>query len=240
MEVALGSLTIGATPRVVGTISQAATLRTLQLGANRPCDIAEVRLDLVGPDFPDWPARCRAIEAQGLPLIFTLRLAAEGGHWNRTDADRLPLFTAALPVVSAIDVELQSTLVADIAALGKAAGRAVIVSAHDFERTPSYTELEDLVAEAAAHASIVKLATMLHRADDAHRLRKLLEVDWGVPLCVLGMGPRAGKTRTEFPSHGSCLTYGYLDQAAAPGQPAAADLLQQLRQRLAKRPAAKS
>ncbi|NQU11256.1 type I 3-dehydroquinate dehydratase [bacterium] len=240
MGATLGKLAVGPVPRVVGTISQAATLEKLQFGVVRPCDIAEVRLDLVGPDHPDWPARCRAIEAQGVPVIFTLRLAAEGGRWSRPDSERAPLFAAALPAVSAVDVELQSPLLRDLVKLAQGAGKALIVSAHDFERTPSYAELEDLVAEAATHATIVKVATMLQRADDANRLRKLLTVDWGVPLCVLGMGPKAAKTRTEFPRRGSCLAYGYLDEAAAPGQPPAAELRQQLQPRRPRPPAAES
>lgn len=43
------------------------------------------------------------------------------------------------------------------------------------------------------------------------------------------MGPQGEATRTLFPPLGSVLTYGYLDEAAAPGQPSAADLLDKLR-----------
>jgi 3-dehydroquinate dehydratase len=42
------------------------------------------------------------------------------------------------------------------------------------------------------------------------------------------MGPEGHATRAEFARLGSVLTYGYIDEAAAPGQPSAADLKQQL------------
>ena len=34
--------------------------------------------------------------------------------------------------------------------------------------------------------------------------------------------------RTLFPTLGSCLTYGYLDESAAPGQVAASELVEKL------------
>jgi 3-dehydroquinate dehydratase I len=78
----------------------------------------------------------------------------------------------------------------------------------------------------------VKIVTMVHRRADRETLRQLLVAGGGPPRCVMGMGELAQPTRVEFPVLGSCLTYGYLDRPAAPGQPAAAELVRQLRARL--------
>jgi len=48
------------------------------------------------------------------------------------------------------------------------------------------------------------------------------------PICVIGMGELGVKTRTEFPRRGSCLTYGYFESSAAPGQLPAATLMELL------------
>ena len=47
-------------------------------------------------------------------------------------------------------------------------------------------------------------------------------------VCVIGMGPKWTHTRVLFPKLGSCLAYGYLDHATAPGQMSAAELTRQL------------
>ncbi len=228
MNVRLGDLEIGTDPRVVGTISSLPALIGFRRTPEPLCDIAEVRLDqMLRAD--DWLGRSKAIEAQGLPVIFTLRLAAEGGGWRRPDEERAGHYTLALEHLAAIDVELQSKLLPKLAHLARANRKALIASLHDFTKTPARGALQDRILEASRQASIVKIATMITKPDDIATLRGLLEEDWGVPLCVLGMGPQALPTRTLFPRQGSCLTYGYLDAPAAPSQPAAAELCRQLR-----------
>src|SRR2546429_8501832 len=91
-----GNIILGATPRVVGTVSQVDTLARLATAANRDCDIVEIRLDLVGPDTPHWMEHAQAIEAHGLPVIITIRPTDEGGEWKQPDDARLLLFETAL------------------------------------------------------------------------------------------------------------------------------------------------
>src|SRR3989442_1748603 len=105
--VRLGRLEVGKIPRVIGTISQPATLQTFRELADVPCDIVEVRLDLIGPDLTGWLDHCEAIEARGFPVLLTIRLKTEGGHWTRPDAERLELFDLAVLRLSALDIELQ-------------------------------------------------------------------------------------------------------------------------------------
>jgi 3-dehydroquinate dehydratase-1 len=40
----------------------------------------------------------------------------------------------------------------------------------------------------------------------------------------MGLGPYAAQSRAVLTALGSRLAYGYLDQAAAPGQPSAAEV----------------
>jgi 3-dehydroquinate dehydratase-1 len=77
-------------------------------------------------------------------------------------------------------------------------------------------------------ASIVKVSTQVNCADDEDTLRFLLAQKWKRPLCLIGMGAKWAHTRVSFPKLGSCLTYGYLDKPAAPGQMSAAELTLQL------------
>ncbi|MGD0017173.1 MAG: type I 3-dehydroquinate dehydratase [Verrucomicrobiia bacterium] len=239
-ETQLGGLPIGDAPRVVGTVSQADTLAKLAGAGTHDCDIVEVRLDLIGADTPGWLEQAKAIEAKGVPVIVTIRLANEGGKWTQPDEVRLPLFQAALQNLSAVDIEFRSPLLKKISALATRHQKALIVSHHDFQKTPAADELRQIIRKASDCGTIVKIATLVQTDTDLAILRELLSEKWPVRICLLGMGSpangsQAGKlgpqTRTLFPKLGSCLTYGYLDVPVAPGQVHARELMQQLRPR---------
>ncbi len=217
-----GTMTVGIIPRVVGTLS------SLDFRGDIPSDIVEVRLDRVGVR-PDWLARCKAIEAGGKPVLLTLRLRSEGGAWETDDQQRLEIYKRALGELAAVDVELRSVICRAVADEAARLQKVCIVSFHDFQKTPPLTELSALVEEAQKIGSIAKISTMINGDADVAVLRSLLERPFAKPLCVIGMGEAWARTRVEFAALGSCLTYGYLDGSAAPGQWHAAELARQLR-----------
>jgi 3-dehydroquinate dehydratase I len=231
--VQFGNLTVGDIPRVVGTLASFESLQRFPGASERPCDIAEIRLDEIGVDTK-WMPEAQRIEKSGTPVILTLRSAMEGGKSKLSNDRRLAILREALDHVSAIDVELKSGLATSLRPLTNKEGKSLIVSFHDFERTPASSELEQIIRDAARHASVAKVSTMAATGSDIEVLRGLLTRDWGVPLCVLGMGSLGASTRTDFPRLGSCLTYGYLDVPVAPGQLSARVLLDHLRAPLSK------
>ncbi len=220
---------LGAIPRVVGTVSQPDTLAQLVAGANYDCDIVEIRLDLIGSGAPQWLENARTLEARGLPVLVTVRIAEEGGQWKQADEMRLPLFDTALHQLAAVDIELRSPILEQVSALASRCQRALIISYHDFQRTPPIDELKKVMARAANFGTVVKIATFTRTEEDVATLRTLFHENCSAALCVLGMGPLGPQTRVEFPKLGSCLTYGYLDAPVAPGQVSARELMQQLR-----------
>lgn len=223
----LGPLQIGEVPCVVGTITSAAMLKDFAARPNPSCDIAEVRLDQVG-QTEDWVSLCREIEASGTPVLLTTRVRSEGGNWPDDDKCRLYVIREGLKHLAAIDVEFKSALMAQVCEEARTLKKAVIVSFHDFEKTPSFDELKAIATKAAKHGTIVKISTMVKSNQDIATLEKLLGCALDVPLCVIGMGAFGTKTRVTFPAHGSCLTYGYLDTPSAPGQLSADMLREQL------------
>ncbi|MDB6056159.1 MAG: 3-dehydroquinate dehydratase, type [Verrucomicrobiales bacterium] len=211
-----GELVIGAVPRVVGTLSAFPVPGT----ARDVCDIVEVRLDLLGTGVT-WPPI-------DLPVLLTIRSNTEGGQWSGPDKERLELYRKWIPLVAAVDVELNSSIAGDVCKLARDAGKASIVSFHDFSATPTLEVLEAIVERGRGVGSLVKIVTLANTERDVEILRTLLSKRQG-PLCVMGMGQQAAMTRLEFPKLGSCLTYGYLDKPLAPGQTSAAELSAQLR-----------
>jgi 3-dehydroquinate dehydratase-1 len=216
-------------------VSQQGTLARLAARAENDCDIVEVRVDLIGayePHAPHtepvWFKHARSIEKRGLPVVVTARLAAEGGKWKQPDELRLPLFEEALRHLAAADIELRSPILERVSAMAREHKRGLIVSHHDFGRTPPLEELRVIVDKASRYGTVAKVATMVKTEGDLAILRALLAEKRPTPLCVLGMGPLGPQTRIDFPRLGSCLTYGYLDTPVAPGQVAARELMRQL------------
>jgi 3-dehydroquinate dehydratase I len=226
--IALGPLQIGEVPCVVGTITSAATLKAFAGQPSRSCDIAEVRLDQVS-QTEDWLSLSREIEASGTPILLTTRVRSEGGNWPDDDKSRLYVIREGLQHLAAVDVEFKSSIMEQVCKEAKALKKAVIVSFHDFAKTPSLDELKTIATKAAKHGTIVKISTMVKSNEDIATLEKLLGCALDVPLCVIGMGAFGTKTRVTFPAQGSCLTYGYLDAPSAPGQLSAEMLSEQVR-----------
>jgi 3-dehydroquinate dehydratase I len=216
------ALAVGPVPRVVGTLSTLAA-------KGRLCgDIVEVRLDKMARPS-DWLKRCAALQSGGRPVLLTVRLRAEGGSWETDDEQRLDIYKQGLQELAAVDVELSSVASHAVACEAARLKKASVISFHDFEKTPPLRQLCAIVEKAHKLGSIAKVSTMIKRASDVEVLRSLLRRRWDKPLCVIGMGRAWSKTRIEFATLGSCLTYGYLDKPTAPGQMSAAELVRRLR-----------
>ncbi len=224
----IGNIIAGPVPIVVGTISSREALECFGTVPKDLCDVAEVRLDEIG-EFDGWIEACERIESVGVPTMTTIRLASEGGKWARRSNERLALFDRAIKTLAAVDVEFKSDILKDVSSQAKAMGKAVIVSFHDFNETPTESSLLEVIKSAAEHATVVKVSTMVRTESDIATLKGLLDADFGVPLCVIGMGALGTRTRTAFPVLGSALTYGYLDAPSAPGQLPATILVDYLR-----------
>jgi 3-dehydroquinate dehydratase-1 len=224
---------VRATPLLVGVVDSADALaRCATAGLAAAVDLVEARVDLFDEPAATraaWLDACARVEGAGVPVLVTIRLAAQGGRWSAPDLERLPLFRDALDVASWIDVEAQSPIAAKLTALTHARGRTAVVSHHDFAGTPPLAELARFVADCrAAGADVAKVATLVASpADRAALFALLAQAD--SPLCVIGMGLDSEELRVELPAHGSALAYGFLERPTAPGQTSAAALDARLR-----------
>ncbi len=220
----IGSLSLAETSRVVGVISSASSFHNLNAF---PCDLVEIRLDKIGQPR-GWLQRCQQIERAGQPVLLTMRLKNEGGACPIADEARLPIFKKAM-ALSAVDVELRSKIAAPVARLAAARGKACVLSFHDFQKTPPLPVLQSIMAEAEALGGVTKIATAIRSSADVKTLTALLKAPRKQPLCLIGMGEKWTQLRVDLAQLGSCLTYGYLDTSAAPGQMSAASLSAALR-----------
>lgn len=231
-------------PLVVGTVKPDGLEDLAALPAHeRVADLIEARFDLaidpnaaraeppfVAPDLGRFFPACLRLAQTGTPVLATIRLVADGGRWTE-DAARLPLFQAAMSTGGCawVDIEVGSTIAAEVVRSARQEGRRVVVSHHDFEGTGDPRDLDGVVDRAQRlGADIVKIATRVDDLEDHDTLLDLLRRRRGQALAVIGMGAAGRSLRSYLPAVGSRLTYGFMDEAVAPGQLSATELVLRL------------
>ena len=167
-----------------------------------------------------------ALKSREHPVLLTLRIPAEGGQCPWKVAERRALFLRLLPHVEAIDLEIASmrTMQAVIEE-ARHSGKTIIFSAHSIQRPASEMQMTRWRNQFDQQPrTILKIAGRIQSWRDLLRLAALLVNNPDAPMAVMGIGPYAAQSRSVLMALGSRLTYGYLDQAAAPGQPSAAQV----------------
>ena len=106
--VKIGRCVVGKTPRIVGCLTSVRAARRWLKSKNAPFDIAEFRADLMGLEALCDGALCGEARRMGRPALLTVRSTREGGAWGGAPAGLLDFYARLLPLVSAIDVEIQS------------------------------------------------------------------------------------------------------------------------------------
>ncbi|RXA19791.1 type I 3-dehydroquinate dehydratase [Methanosarcina sp. MSH10X1] len=203
---------------------------TSRKAAEMGADILEIRLDLLGiRDLEIAAGTIEKIKSETrLPLILTNRSSIEGGKWEGDEAGRIRLLTNLLSLENgpeAVDIELSAGKEERnrVIKTAKACGKTVIVSSHDFSKTPTFQEMKTIFEEAfLAGADIAKLAVMPHSMRDVlELLRATLDAtETGGAVCAIAMGKLGKHTRVIAPFYGSVLTYAAVEGtfSAAPGQ----------------------
>jgi 3-dehydroquinate dehydratase I len=193
-------------------------------------DLIEWRADFFNdvsvPVVLDSMRRLR-LELADSPIIFTLRIKAEGGARQISQDVRKSCFleVAASGLVDMIDVELEN----EIPFLGSVLDSAhdngihVIMSWHNFTETPPDAVLAEKIASMNRHgADVAKIAVMPRTVDDVLRLLHVtLEARRKfprLPLCTMSMGSLGFLSRVAGFLFGSDMAFAAGQEVSAPGQ----------------------
>ena len=165
--------------------------------------------------------------ARDIPLVFTCRAEHEGGQRiARTAAGIADLLeeVSRARVADIVDYELANAPadIARVRAATRAAGVQLILSHHDFVRTPPPAALHATLDDARrAGADIAKLAAMPRDLDDVLVLLGVtLEARrrLSIPLIAMSMGAYGALSRMIGGVFGSALTFAVGQASSAPGQ----------------------
>lgn len=167
------------------------------------------------------------------PLIFTFRSAKEGGDKEVSTAYYVELnkSIATTKLIDIIDVELfnEEKDVKELIAAAHVNGVAVIISNHDFHKTPAKEEIISRLRKAQElGGDIPKIAVMPTCAGDVLTLldatRIMKEEYADGPIITMSMAGKGVISRLSGEIFGSDLTFGAAKKVSAPGQISVVDL----------------
>ncbi|MBO0961915.1 type I 3-dehydroquinate dehydratase [Neobacillus sp. MM2021_6] len=206
-------------------IEEAAFLKTVDL------DIVEWRADFFNHvesmiNVKEALGEIRAILAD-MPLIFTFRSKKEGGEKEISNKYYIELNKAMAEsgMVDIIDIELfnEEIEVKDLINTAHANDVFVILSNHDFIKTPSREEIVERLRKAQEWGGdLPKIAVMPANSSDVLTLLEatntMNENYADRPFITISMGTRGIISRLAGGSFGSAITFGASGKGSAPGQ----------------------
>lgn len=201
-------------PEDVQSISKLAE-QAFELGA----DYVETRFDFLKPEQLQ-PAIDAAKSIKGR-AVFTLRSKDQGGKFAGSEPDRVKwLRKLAEQRPMLLDVELYTLQKNDdLADFLESQKTPVLVSWHDFEKTPPSDKIADLLSEMRVYSNYVKIVTTAKSVDDSLRLLELYETTLGLHPIFFAMGEAGVVSRVMCTVVGNApFTYASLEKAIAPGQ----------------------
>lgn len=168
-----------------------------------------------------------------IPIILTCRGDWEGGFKKVSDEAKFGLYREAAreALVDFIDVELVygDEKIREVLAMIAGSETYLIVSSHDFEKTPSKEVVfSTLAAQVRAGAHVAKLAAMPRCEEDVLAMMTAtlaFRREYpDTPVITMSMGGPGAVTRLTGGLFGSDLTFAVGSKASAPGQIPAAEL----------------
>lgn len=210
-------------PLVVATAHTPRGLQIASRTSRNDADIVEIRLDCLADHLE---LLAKTLPRINRPLLLTARHPREGGAMGLPRDFRHAALHRFFPLASAVDVELRSVPeMQDIVEAVRDKRKTLVLSFHDFHRTPSTKVLRNKVSAARrAGADIVKIATTLHTPRDLAKLLLLQASSGNLRLATMGMGTLGRVSRLVLAAAGSRLNYGFLDRPQVAGQWPAAEL----------------
>ncbi len=200
------------------TEKNAKKLNLILKNALKNSDYAELRLDFLKPSHV--PDALESTKKQLNRCVCTLRPATEGGKFQGTDKERisiLKLIAEYQPFL--LDVEFNTLRKNKILHnYIKKTKTEVLVSWHDFKKTPSISALEKMLKQMRKFSKNIKIVTNAKVHDDSSKILSLYNNSTKTNLIAFAMGDEGRMTRILCLYLGAPFTYVSLGKPVAPGQ----------------------
>lgn len=181
-------------------------------------DYVEIRFDFLKPE--KVPDALEKVKKDLKRVVCTLRPKSEGGVFSGTEKERvaiIKLIAEYNPFL--LDVEYKTiSKNKDLAKYIKQSKTDVLVSWHDFKKTPKFKVLEKQFAKMKKFSSNVKIVTMAKKTNDSTTVLQLYSKKGNTNLIGFSMGDAGRISRILCLHLGSPFTYVSLGKPIAPGQ----------------------
>jgi len=196
-----------------------AKLRSLLKKTLRRSDYAELRLDFMKPS--KVPLALNLVKKDLKRCICTLRPKSEGGKFSGSEKNRISILKLVAEYnPHLLDVEYNTIRKnKDLRQYLKRSKTDLLVSWHDFKKTPSTSSLKKMAKEMFKFSKNIKIVTTARSIGDS---AKVLSLYKNVPkngnLVAFAMGDYGRMSRILCTQIGSPYTYVSLGKPIAPGQ----------------------
>ena len=181
-------------------------------------DFAEIRFDYLRKS--DIPIVLEDVKKSLSRCVCTLRPKSEGGLFiGKEDERRLILRLIAEYNPFLLDVEFNAIQKdKKLASYLRKTKCKLLISWHDFKKTPNESQLRSKFNKMAKFSDIVKIVTVANSVSDASRLLSLYSIKSENETIAFCMGEQGKFSRILCLHLGSPFTYVSLGKAIAPGQ----------------------
>jgi 3-dehydroquinate dehydratase I len=181
-------------------------------------DFAEIRFDYLKKS--DIPIVLEDVKKSLSRCVCTLRPKSEGGVFiGKEDERRLILRLIAEYNPFLLDVEFNAIQKDKrLASYLRKTKCKLLISWHDFKKTPNESQLKSKFNKMAKFSNIVKIVTVANSVSDVSRLLSLYSIKSENETIAFCMGEQGKFSRILCLHLGSPFTYVSLGKAIAPGQ----------------------
>ena len=186
--------------------------------ALKKSDYVEVRLDFL--KIEQIPNALEAIKKDLNKIVCTLRPKTEGGKFSGTEKERISIIKLIAeynPFL--LDIEFNTLKKnKELVKYLKSTKTKLLVSWHDFKKTPKSPELKSKINQMSKFSSNVKIVSTAKSTEDSTRMLELYNQKAKNNLISFAMGDSGQISRILCLYMGSPYTYVSLGKAVAPGQ----------------------
>ena len=195
----------------------AKTKKILKIALSKS-DFVEIRLDFL--KIEQIPETLEMIKKDLSRVVCTLRPKNEGGKFVGNEKERIAIIKLIAeynPFM--LDIEFNTLKKnSSLTKYLKSTKTKLLVSWHDFKKTPSSAELEKKISQMSKFSSNVKIVSTAKSTDDSTRMLELYSKKGKNNLISFAMGDYGRISRILCLYLGSPYTYVSLGKAIAPGQ----------------------
>jgi len=186
--------------------------------ALKKSDYVEVRFDFLKTE--EIPKTLEIIKEDIEKVVCTLRPKSEGGKFEGNEKERIAIIKLIAeynPFL--LDVEFNTIKKnSELLKYLKTTKTKLLISWHDFKKTPKFSELINKMNQMAKFSKNVKIVTTAESVDDSTRILRMYSRNGKINLIAFAMGNSGRISRILCLYLGSPYTYVSLGKPVAPGQ----------------------